>query len=66
MNCIHKSGNMCKALRDKKCTDCKFEISAEQNDVKKIKHDIRLNSLSAKAQQAIADKYYGGITVWQM
>lgn len=66
MNCIHKSGNMCKALRDKKCTDCVFAISAEQVDVKKVKHDARLNGLPAKIQQAIADKYYGGITVWQM
>lgn len=66
MNCIHKSGNMCKALRDKKCTDCVFAISAEEVEEKKIKHDIRLNSLPGALQQAIADKYYSGVIVWQM
>ena len=65
MDCIHKSGDICKAYRDKKCEDCKHSITAEQAAEKQRKHNIRLRSLPAAKQKYIADKYYMGIYEWR-
>ena len=64
MDCIHKSGDICKAYRDKKCEDCKCALTAEQADAKRRKHDARLRRLPAEQQKAIADKYYEGVVEW--
>ena len=55
----------CGILKEKHCPgDCSFRKTKEEQVRSLEKAKVRLRSLSKVEQQAIAERYYGGVVRW--